>query len=241
MNDQTGTKITSGDATKSERLENRVYGELLDQIRFGRFVLGQKLPSENELAATFGVSRPVLRVALARLREDGIIVSRRGAGSFVSSGGHSEGSVYRPFESVDDIASYFSFRKMVETETVSRTALRIDAAGVNALKAIVEETDRLIDNGEATIDTDVRFHEKIAELSDNRFLVETLNMLRAHWFYIGRFVRSLGSTGYRQGKRDMTAEHWAIVEALEARDVGEARARMLEHIDGSERRVFRGE
>ncbi len=225
----------------SERLENQVHARLLDAIRLGDYSLGQKLPSEHELAAEYGVSRPVIRAALARLREDGLIVSRRGAGSFVSSGSPSEGSGYGPLESIDDIACYFLFRKTIEAETVTRAAARIGPEGLAELREIIDETERLIDNGEATIEADVRFHAKIAELSDSRFLVETLRMLRPHWFFIGKFVRSLGQTGYRKGKRDMSAEHRAILAALEAGDAAAARAAMITHIDGSERRVFKGE
>ena len=109
------------------------------------------------------------------------------------------------------------------------------------MRDILDETERLIDNGETTIDADIQFHAKIAELSDSRFLVETLRMLRPHWFFIGKFVRSLGQTGYRKGKRDMSAEHRAILAALKAGDAATARAAMITHIDGSERRVFKGE
>ena len=224
----------------SERLENQVYARLLDAIRLGTYSLGEKLPSEHDLAAEHGVSRPVVRAALARLREDGLIVSRRGAGSFVSSGNATEGTGFGPLESIADIAGYFQFRKVIEAETVTRAARRIDTAGLARLRAIEAETNRLIDNGEATISADVQFHMAIAELSDSRFLVETLQMLRPHWFFIGKFVRSLGRTGYRKGKRDMCEEHRAIIAALEAHDVETARQAMLAHIDGSERRVFKG-
>lgn len=193
------------------------------------------------MAAEHGVSRPVIRVALSRLREDGLIVSRRGAGSFVTSGSAADGSGYGPLQSIDDIACYFQFRKTIEVETVARAVERVSRNGLAELKAIVDETERLIDNGEATIEADVRFHAKIAELSDSRFLVETLNMLRPHWFFIGRFVRSLGRTGYRIGKRDMSSEHREIVAALEGRDVEAAKVAMIKHVDGSERRVFKGE
>lgn len=225
----------------SQRLEDRVYAQLLDAIRLGQYSLGERLPSENELATEFGVSRPVVRSALARLREDGLIVSRRGAGSFVSSGSATEGGGYGPLESIDDIACYFQFRKTIEAEIIARAVKRIDAEGLKALRQIVTETDRLIDNGQATIDADIRFHAKIAELSDSRFLVETLAMLRPQWRFIGKFVRSLGRTGYRNGKRDMSAEHSAILNALEAGNVAAARAAMITHIEGSERRVFKGE
>lgn len=222
-----------------QRLEDRVYARLLDAMRLGRYSLGEKLPSENELATEFGVSRPVVRSALSRLREDGLIVSRRGAGSFVSSGSPSEGAGYGPLESINDIACYFQFRKTIEAEIIARAAKRIDEKSIADLRELVAETNRLIDNGEAVIETDIRFHLKIAELSDSRFLVETLTMLRPQWMFIGKFVRSLGQTGYRQ--RAMSAEHSAVIKALEAGNATAARAAMMTHIEGSERRVFKGE
>ena len=104
------------------RLDSRVYSELLDAIRFGRFALGQRLPSENELAQTYNVSRPIIRVALSRLREDGLIVSKQGAGSFVSSGTQGDESGFGPLASVTDIGAYFQFRYHLEAETARLAA-----------------------------------------------------------------------------------------------------------------------
>lgn len=241
MEQSAETGPVHGGAGASERLESRIYARLLDRIRFGDYGLGQKLPSENDLAAEHGVSRPVIRAALARLREDGLIVSRRGAGSFVTSGAPSGGAGFRPLESIADIADYFRFRKIIETEAAAGAATRGAAGSLAGLHAILEETERQIDNGEATIETDMRFHIAIAELSDNRFLVEALGMLRPHWFFVGKFVRSLGRTGYRKGKREMSAEHRAILAAIEAGDPAAARTAMVAHIEASERRVFKGE
>ena len=53
---------------------------LIDRGEFGE---GVRLPAESELAARFGVSRPVIREALSRLRVMGVIVSRKGSGSYV--------------------------------------------------------------------------------------------------------------------------------------------------------------
>ena len=58
-------------------------------------------------------------------------------------------------------------------------------------------------------------------------------------FFVGNFVRSLGVAKARTGQR-MTNEHLAIADAVAARDPDAARAAMLTHIDGSERRVFKG-
>lgn len=223
------------------RLEDTVYAQLLDAIRKGEFTLGQRLPSENVLAGDYGVSRPVIRTALARLREDGLIVSRQGAGSFVNSGPPLEGTGYEPLASVDDIAAYFRFRRFIESETAALAAARCTAEDVARLRGYISEMETLAQGGTATVEPDLDFHLRIAELSDNRFLVETVQMMRPHMMFIGKFVRSLGRTGYARGKRDMGAEHVAIVNALEAGDARAARAAMGAHIDGSEKRVFKGE
>ncbi|KHQ52878.1 FadR/GntR family transcriptional regulator [Mameliella alba] len=237
MAEAQGARPTRG----GTRLEESVYSELLDAIRNGTFSLGQRLPSENELASDYGVSRPVVRTALARLREDGLIVSKQGAGSFVSVGPPKEGAGYEPLGSIDDIAAYFRFRRFVETETAALAAARATAADIAELRGYIADMQDLAEAGTATVEPDLAFHFGIAKLSDNRFLLETMKMLRPHMLFIGKFVRSLGRTGYAKGKRDMSSEHQAIVDALEAGDAAAARAAMSAHIDGSENRVFKGE
>ena len=65
------------------RLADHAYNVLLHKIVTGEFREGDPLPSENELCTLFGVSRPVVREALQRLRKQGVVTSRRGSGSFV--------------------------------------------------------------------------------------------------------------------------------------------------------------
>ncbi len=223
------------------RLEDYVFGRLLDAIRGGIYSLGDRLPSEMELAQEYGVSRPVLRGALSRLREEGLIVSRQGAGSFVSSGLQASGEGFGPLDSVDDIAAYFAYRRLLEAETAALAALRATPADLAELRGHMADMAALVEVGTATIEPDLLFHQKIAKLSDNRFLVDSVAMLRPHMVFIGRFVRSLGSTGYARGKAAMSDEHEDIVRALEAGDATAARAAMVAHIDRSQRRVFKGE
>lgn len=58
---------------------------LRDDLARGRFGLGERLPTEDDLARRFGVNRHTVREALARLGAEGLVVSRRGLGSFVAS------------------------------------------------------------------------------------------------------------------------------------------------------------
>ena len=64
-------------------LAERVYHLIYSRIRNGTYPSNEKLPSENRLAEEFGVSRPIVRDALEQLREEGLVHSRQGAGSFV--------------------------------------------------------------------------------------------------------------------------------------------------------------
>ena len=70
----------------SGRLAAAVYEQIDRLIRRGEFPKGVKLPPESELARRFGVSRPVVREALARLRDEGIVRSQQGSGTFVIRG-----------------------------------------------------------------------------------------------------------------------------------------------------------
>lgn len=222
------------------RLEEQVYRQLLDKIRFGTFAWGDRLPSENELAEEYGVSRPVVRAALAKLRDSGLIVSRRGAGSFVNSGNVSEQNGYSPLKSIEDIACFFRFRKTIEIEAAELAARNAGAVGVERLRGIVVDAKGRLDQGEAAVELDIKFHATVAELSGSRFLIETIEMLQPQWRFVGNFVRSLGMFRQRTGEH-MTTEHLQLVEAIATGDGPTARNVMTMHINESERRVFKGE
>ena len=107
-------------------LVQRVYQGLLAQISAGDYQPEQRLPGEHELAEQFLVSRPVVRDALSRLRDEGLIYSRRGAGSFVKARpGESRALVgYAPVETIADIQRCYEFRLSIEPDHAYYAALR---------------------------------------------------------------------------------------------------------------------
>ena len=62
----------------------RIRESLRDKIRQGELIYGEKLPSEDELAAQFGVSRMTVRQGITDLIEEGLLYRRHGVGTFVS-------------------------------------------------------------------------------------------------------------------------------------------------------------
>ena len=69
---------------RSSNLAEKVLSRLSAEIRGGRLAPGARLPTEQELTSTMGVSRTVVREAVAALRADGLVVTRRGSGAYVA-------------------------------------------------------------------------------------------------------------------------------------------------------------
>src|SRR5882762_8004748 len=65
-------------------LPARVANLITQEIQAGRLKLGDQLPTEQALATSLGVSRNVVREAIARLRSEGIVQSRQGVGAFLA-------------------------------------------------------------------------------------------------------------------------------------------------------------
>lgn len=72
--------------TMGGRRTEMVYRALLTDIKEGRYEAHSRLPTENELAETFAVSRPVIRNALALLKQQGLVRSVQGSGTVVIFG-----------------------------------------------------------------------------------------------------------------------------------------------------------
>ena len=119
------------------------------EIRAGRLMSGEKLPTEQELNARFGVSRTVIREAMASLRSEGLVVSRQGSGVFVADQGAS-----RTFRIISD-----ELRSLTEIENVLqlRLAVELEAAAIAAKKRSDEDLAhmrRLLDAIDASIAAD---------------------------------------------------------------------------------------
>ena len=65
-------------------LAEQVVARLSADIRGGRLAPGARLPTEQALTSSLGVSRTVVREAVAALRADGLVVTRRGSGAYVA-------------------------------------------------------------------------------------------------------------------------------------------------------------
>src|SRR3982750_3364634 len=112
----------------TRRLADIVHEQLFRLITRGEFPKGCKLPPEGELAGRFGVSRPVIRDALSRLKDEGYVRSQRGSGNVVVRGEAPGQQAYPPIRTISDLLRSYEFRITVEAATATMAAERRDAA-----------------------------------------------------------------------------------------------------------------
>ena len=76
-------KISPAMPVKAERLSSQISKLILSEIQSGQLTVGDKLPPETELAQRYGVSRTILREAIASLKNEDILESKQGRGIVV--------------------------------------------------------------------------------------------------------------------------------------------------------------
>ena len=219
-------------------LPDRIYARVVEAILRGDFAPHNKLPTEGALSAQFGVSRPTVREALARLRSDGIIDSRRGAGSTVIRAPGTPVVVATPIKSLADIERYYAFRSCIEMGAAAGAAEFRDADDLEALQLAFEALNTAMEGGESGADEDVRFHLAIARASHNPFFVTTIATSVAPIRQFIELARNVTDKKSLARIRTTQAEHQAIVDAIVRRSSGDAAEAIRIHILNAKRRIF---
>lgn len=223
-----------------QKLSDRVYGDIIDRIINRDFAEGARLPSEEQLASRYGVSRPIVREALARLRDDGLVRSHRGSGSFVQRRPDRAMLEFAPLESLADIQRCFEFRVAVEPEAARLAALKATRENRTALTRALAVLEQRIRDNALGVDADFGFHLAIARATHNSFFADTLLSLEAAITYGQNLARGLGLRRPEQHVPEVQQEHRDIHDSILAGDDERAGQCMQRHLRNSRRRVFDG-
>lgn len=222
-----------------KRLGDFVFEKLLRAIKSGAYQPDERLPAEHELALEFQVSRPVVRDALQRLRDQGLIYSRRGSGSFVRNLGVREPLGFGHLENLSDLRQCYEFRLTLEPQAAASAAMRHDE---KSLAEIAEALDLLrvaTNQHRHREDADFMFHLAIAKASRNQYFATAMEALEDH-IAVGMQFHGISLRLTSGGLQHAFAEHDAIYKAIRGGDTDGARAMMLKHLTGSRDRLFEG-
>ncbi|WP_448953589.1 FadR/GntR family transcriptional regulator [Labrys neptuniae] len=214
-------------------LADRVVAALQEDIETGRFGAGARLPTEPELAASFGVSRTVIREAVSRLKADGMVVSRQGAGVFVSDAPLQRSFRIRDAEVGSGVAlrEIFELRLCLEVEGAGLAAIRRSPADLAALRHWLEEMDRTKLGQDLGVGADIEFHRAVAAASGNGKVAEFQRYLSLLLHQSVTIARS--NTLKQKGPAyvdSVIGEHSDICLAIEAGSAANARDAMRRHL-----------
>ncbi|WP_312530167.1 FadR/GntR family transcriptional regulator [Paracoccus sp. (in: a-proteobacteria)] len=218
-------------------LADVVFERMQRAIKSGAYRPDERLPTEHELASEFEVSRPIVREALRRLREQGLIYSRQGAGSFVRSTGLRQPLGFGQLENVADLLNCYEFRLTIEPEAAAWAAERHTPERLSAISEALELMRDATNRSSHREDADFQFHLAIALGAENSYFSTAMEALKDH---IAVGMRFHGASV----KRDSTGlarvfdEHSAIFEAIRSRNADLARDLMRDHLSGSRERLF---
>lgn len=208
---------------------DQVYEQLLSLLIEGKWKQGEKLPSENEMARLFHVSRVTIREAYHKLSVLGLIETRLGEGSFVKKIDESENmNALIPYLYLDDGSNLqiMEFREIIETEAVGLAAERAEERDLEELEEIYQGMKKSYDNKDwkEFASRDLEFHMKICECSKNIYLYQTNRILeRILIVSMENVIRKMGGT-------PALKYHRMILDAITNRDKIEAKRIMKEHI-----------
>ncbi|MCM0019887.1 MAG: FCD domain-containing protein [Tagaea sp.] len=207
----------------------QAYRHVRGFIESGQLAAGGRLPSEAELEAQMGLSRASVREALARLRAEGRVRSRRGSGSFLTEGPPAELVRLSTITSVDELIAWQEFRLALESEVASLAAERAtddDLARIRAAQALLIER---LSTGRASRE-DAAFHRAIAMAARNPKLEDAIAALANHVIEWARMGQVRGVLSPAERREIITVEHGEIVEAIAARNPERARSAARRHL-----------
>jgi len=223
--------------TGRRNLVDIVGSQLRLDIANGLLKPGEKLPSESGLTEKFGVSRTVIREAIASMRADGLLEARHGIGVFVGTlkSQPLQGLLDTDPGRVSSIIEMLELRAAVETEAAGLAAVRRSPAQEQMIIERVEEFGRALADGLATSQPDFRFHLAIADATNNPRFRDFLELTGQQMI-----PRSTLQQGGREAPADYLAqihrEHQSIADAICERNEDGARQAMRLHLKGSQQR-----
>jgi GntR family transcriptional repressor for pyruvate dehydrogenase complex len=206
-----------------------------DLIARGELKRGQRLPPERELVKQIGVSRTTVRAGLQLLAAKGVLVIRHGAGTLVT-----DGPPVLDSEPLRFLAALhgFSVREMFEARRileVGNAGLAAERASGEALAAMADEVTNMfasLDDAQAFLIYDIRFHRAVADASDNRILASVTEMVSAIFYEIRRRTAEAGGD-----PRASAETHRRIYQAIRKHDRPRAEALMREHLLAAEQEL----
>jgi GntR family transcriptional repressor for pyruvate dehydrogenase complex len=214
-----------------EKLSSSVVKEFQHLISTGVYKSGDKLPAQDVLASSMGVSRTALREALKQLNLMGLVEMKHGIGTYVST--------LKPFALLKSLSplmlmdqstvdEFFEARLYIESIVAFLAAKKADSEDIKDLENLDRQMEQDLKQRKLAdfVEKDLDFHLLIAKASKNRVLARVIQIIRdlVHDVVGDTFENDLEAT------KNILKQNRKIIKAIQSHDVEDARKCMEDHI-----------
>lgn len=219
-------------------LGSRVAGKLRQKIRDDGMAPGTRLPSEQAMALHFGVSRSVVREAIALLKDEGILSTRKGSGAFIckADGVNTAKEDELTEQSVQSLLNLIEVRRGLEAEIAALAAVRRTPGQLAEIEHALRRIEEAVASGVSGVEEDVRFHLSIAEATGNPYWIKFVEMFAQPTRSAVKVTRA-NEARREDFSNQVRQEHEKIVSAIAAGDPELARTAATEHMVRAAERV----
>lgn len=212
-----------------KKLSEIAFAKLYDMIVCEReFLPGEKLPNENELSEMLEVSRTTTREAISQLSAQGIVVIRRGKGTFVAEDLPSDGMDLSALSAVRSrvrAKDLFEMRLIFEPETAAMACKRAADDEIEGILKKAENVERLAEKGGDWAKADQEFHWSLMKASHNEYMKKLYPIINSAVAEIQAISDNMDVM-----KEIAVNDNRLITNFLKRRDSDGARAAMNLHI-----------
>ncbi len=227
------------ESIKRTRAADEVFRILHKWILSGRLKPGDKLPSQDELARQFSVSRNTLREAIYKLTVMGFLTAKQGVGTVVNI---TTASSY--MTSLSDhlllkpatVREFIEARVVIEQATVRLAGIRANTDDIEGLNGIIDQQLAAFDSGDVDnfIQLDSEFHMELARMSGNNVLLKFLETTRE---LLHKFIAEVS---HLPGAIESALTyHRKILEFVSSKDSKKAEEKMRDHLYDVTKRIER--
>jgi len=158
--------------TRRAGLVDQVIDQLRDAVTQGEWPIGERIPTETDLAAQLGVGRNTIREAVRALAHTGLLEVRQGDGTYVRATSEVSGAIRRLCGS--ELREVLQVRRTLEVEGARLAAAERTDEEVAAMRALLARRNVELNEGrwEDFARTDAEFHRAVVQAGHNKLLTE---------------------------------------------------------------------
>lgn len=216
--------------SRSQKIQRELRSMILVDEKFKP---GEKLPTENSLAKSFNVSRPMIREAIKALEAQGVLITKHGSGTFVTDfPGFSNDPL--GLSDLKDKTSllkhWYEARMAIESEVIRMVVHNALEEDIKALEECVKEVDNAINYGDKEfLKKDRKFHIALAYATHNPIMERIVIVLMRSFYY--SITDSLELNWYNSAMKNAQLHHQRILQAIIDRDDAEAVLAIRSHMN----------